>query len=169
LFLASGAAVLVLAGVAIFAVRFLQEYPPAPEVGSGSVPQVEPAAYSVFDLGSPQPAAAVILHPAKLTVLSISLLLLGTLAVALTISRKARPIGLALLALLLLGGLAVVLAVASSHMSVGRVELLVIAVVVVLPVCVLYAVIAFAWRTRRREIPMQTPARERADVGIGQP
>jgi len=169
LFLVSGAAVLVVAGAACFAIQFLRQYPLAPEVSSPSVPQVEPAAYSVFDLGSPQPAAAVILHPARLTVLSIGLLLLGTLAVALTVSRKARPIGLALLALLLLGGLAVVLAVAGSHMSIGRVELLVIAVVVVLPVCVLYAVVAFAWRTRRRNAVVETPARERPDVGIGQP
>jgi hypothetical protein len=168
LFLAGGAATLVLAAAACFGVYKLQRAV-GMELDSPAVPQIEPAAYSVFDPGSPQPAAAVIFHPARLTVLSIGLLLLGTLAVALTVSRKARPIGLALLALLLLGGLAVVLAAAGSHMPVGPVELLVIAVIVVLPVCVLYAVVAFAWRSRRRRIEVETPARERADVGIGQP
>lgn len=167
LFLAGGAAALVLAAAACFGIYLLRRAV-GMELGPPTVPQIEPAAYSVFDPGSPQPAAAAIFHPAKLTVLSIGLLL-GTLAVALTISRRARPIGLALLALLLLGGLAVVLAAAGSHMSIGRVELLVIAVIVVLPVCVLYAVVAFAWRSRRRRMEVETPARERADVGVGQP
>jgi hypothetical protein len=171
LFLASGAAILVVAGAAFVAIQFVQQYPVAPEVSSPSVPQVEPTAYGVFDPASPQPAAAVILHPAKLAVLSIGLLLLGTLAVALSISRKARPIGLALLALLLLGGPAVVLAVAGSQMSIGPVKLLVIvvAVAVALPVCVLYTVVVSAWKTRRRNTGVETPARERADVEVGQP
>jgi hypothetical protein len=167
LFLAGGVATLVVAGAACLGVYRLRAV--GTEVGSPAVPQIEPAAYGVFDPGSPQPTAAVIFHPARLTVLSIGLLLLATLAVVLSVSRKARPIGLALLALVLLGGLAVVLAAAGSHMPVGPVELLVLAVIVVLPVCVLYAVVAFAWRARRRRIEVETSTRARADVGVGQP
>jgi hypothetical protein len=168
LFLAGTAGTIVVAGAACVGMYLLQRAG-GMELAPPAVPQIEPATYSLLDPGSPQPAAAAILHPAKLTVLSIGLLLLGTLAVALTISRKARPIGLALLALVLLGGLAIVLAVVRSHAPVGPVELLVITVVVALPVCVLYAVVAFAWRTRRRRVEVEAPARQSADVGVGQP
>jgi hypothetical protein len=127
---AAGAAILLMAGAAYLAVQSVHHYPVDAETVTPAALQADPSAYSVPEPSSPQAFTTALRY--KFTVVPLGVLLLGATAVALTASKKTRPVGLVLLTLTFLGGLAAALSWtlyrAGVAIAIGPIELLVVGV-----------------------------------------
>ncbi len=163
--LAAVGLVLMVAALAMFAVLSVQRQPIATHPEALTAMPVDPADYALTQADSPVGAAKRVALvaaglPMALIVLCGMVLLLA--------SKRARPVGLAVLALMLIGGLAVGWSAMRFH-GPGPAELLVIAVLVLVPLGVLCTIALFARKTPRNNAGTETPPGGRADVGSGQP
>lgn len=157
--------VLMVAALAFLAVLSVQQQPIATHPAASTAMDVDPADHALAqeDHRAVVRAKSVALVAAGLP---IALLVLCGLVLLLA-SKRARPVGLAVLALMLIGGLAVGWLAMRFH-GPGPVELLVIAVLVVVPLGVLCTIALFARKTPRNSPGTETPPGGKADVGSGQ-